>query len=397
MKIDWNKKYTTIAVYGFIVVAASIVFYIVLNNLQGFLAWIGRFAGIFTPFLLAFCIAYLLNPVLKWVEKGIHAVLERKKPKPKLKRTLGILITYILLVAVLALFSWVIFPQIVKSLTAVSEVLSKYVADFPNILSGWMSYVDDSGFIESTVYSLLEQSEELMYKAANLLNTAMPYIINFTKQLTSGISNTVIAVIVSIYMLMDKERFFAQTKKVLYAVFPEKYVEYMIDITHTGNDIFSKFIVGKLLDSAIIGVLCFAGMTVLRIPYALFISFIIGLTNIIPYFGPVIGAVVATLILLMISPGKTLWFLIFVLILQQFDGNILGPKILGKSTGLSAFWVIFAIVLFGSLFGIMGMFVGVPLFSVLYYLMRLFVNKRLTDKQMSTDTNDYASAEDEIL
>ena len=397
MKIDWNKKYTTIAVYGFIVVAASIVFYIVLNNLQGFLAWIGRFAEIFTPFLLAFCIAYLLNPVLKWVEKGIHVVFERKKPKPKLKRILGILITYILLVAVLALFSWVIFPQIVKSLTAVSEVLSKYVADFPNILSGWMSYVDDSGFIESTVYSLLEQSEELMYKAANLLNTAMPYIINFTKQLTSGISNTVIAVIVSIYMLMDKERFFAQTKKVLYAVFPEKYVEYMIDITHTGNDIFSKFIVGKLLDSAIIGVLCFAGMTVLRIPYALFISFIIGLTNIIPYFGPVIGAVVATLILLMISPGKTLWFLIFVLILQQFDGNILGPKILGKSTGLSAFWVIFAIVLFGSLFGIMGMFVGVPLFSVLYYLMRLFVNKRLTDKQMSTDTNDYASAEDEIL
>ena len=210
--------------------------------------------------------------------------------------------------------------------------------------------------------------------------------------------NFIIGIIISIYLLSSKELFCAQAKKITYALLREERANNLINNMRFANKTFGGFLIGKILDSFIIGILCFIGTSVLKIPYALLISVIVGVTNIIPFFGPYLGAIPCALILIMINPIKCVVFLIFVLVLQQFDGNVLGPKILGNSTGLSSFWVIFSITVFGGLFGVLGMFVGVPVFAVIYAAIKTFVSQRLVKKNLPADTNyymqnDYHSAE----
>lgn len=229
------------------------------------------------------------------------------------------------------------------------------------------------------------------------LSASLPMVLNATKNLTTGLTNLILGVIISIYFLFGKERFLAQIKKALYALFPEDFVKRLVDVTHTSNRIFSGFISGKLLDSLIIGILCFVGMSLFRMPMAMLVSVIVGVTNVIPYFGPIIGAVPSALIVFLIDPIKALWFVFFVICLQQFDGNILGPRILGDSIGMPAFWVIFSILLFGGYFGVFGMFVGVPTFAVIYSIFKIWMEGRLERKNMPTDTKSYASEEHPLL
>ncbi|HOO28395.1 MAG TPA: AI-2E family transporter, partial [Lachnospiraceae bacterium] len=195
------------------------------------------------------------------------------------------------------------------------------------------------------------------------------------------------------YLLASKELFCAQAKKLSYALLREERANNLINNMRFANKTFGGFLVGKILDSLIIGIICFVGTSILKIPYALLISVIVGVTNMIPFFGPYLGAIPCAIILIMINPMKCLIFLIFILILQQFDGNILGPKILGNSTGLSSFWVIFAITIFGGLLGILGMFIGVPLFAVIYSAIKTFVNQRLIKKQLPADTTFYMGSD----
>jgi predicted PurR-regulated permease PerM len=201
--------------------------------------------------------------------------------------------------------------------------------------------------------------------------------------------NFIIGIIISIYLLVDKERFIAQAKKVLYAFLTRERANNFINNLRYSDKIFGGFISGKIIDSLIIGVLCYIGMLVLRLPYSVLIAVLVGITNIIPYFGPFIGAIPSAFFILMIDPKKCLVFVIFILILQQFDGNILGPKILGDSTGLNSFWVIFSITVFSGLFGILGMFIGVPVFAVIYAAFKTLINKRLEIKHMPVETSYY--------
>ena len=229
-----------------------------------------------------------------------------------------------------------------------------------------------------------------------MMKQLLPWLVSASTSFASGLLSTVVGIIISVYMLLDKERFCAGCKKVWYAILPQQRADWLLDLTAEANRVFGGFISGKILDSLIIGILCFLGMTLFKMPNAMLISVIVGVTNVIPYFGPFIGAIPSFFIILIDAPIKALWFLVFILILQQFDGNILGPKILGDSTGLSAFWVIFAIMLFGGLYGFIGMFLGVPVFSVVYMLIWRFVDARLAARGMPLELVSYSAPDSPI-
>ena len=226
---------------------------------------------------------------------------------------------------------------------------------------------------------------DLMAKANELMSNLTVGVLN----IVSEIFNAVIGLIVSIYILFSKETFVRQSKKCVYAVLSARHANMVLHLTTKSNDIFGGFIIGKLIDSAIIGVLCFVGLSILKMPYVMLVSVIVGVTNIIPFFGPYIGAVPSTILIMLANPIQGVYFVIFILLLQQFDGNILGPKILGNSTGLSAFWVIVAILLGGGLFGFVGMVMGVPTFAVLYYIVQMLVNNHLERKSLPTGSEYY--------
>ena len=397
MKLDWNKKYTTIAVYAFLVIAASIVFYLGLSKLDIVFSGAGAVLAIFIPFVYAFSFAYILNPMLKWIEQNLLKFVDYKKPRPKLKRGLGIFITYLVTFVLIGVFLSVVIPKILQSVRALVDTITMAVSNLPHWINTLAPTQESSVWLSSQVDTVMQSLSDFLSRSAELLNRLIPFLSGFIVQITAGLSNIVLGVIVSIYMLLDKERFIAQFKKLLCAFFKKTRVDRMVEIAHISNQTFSGFIIGKLLDSLIIGILCFLGMSLFRMPYAVLVSVIVGTTNVIPYFGPFIGAIPSFFIILIVSPLKALGFLVFIFILQQFDGNILGPKILGKSTGISAFWVIFAILLGGGMFGFIGMFIGVPAFSVIYSLVRVLIDKRLEEKNLPVKTTDYASEKNPIL
>jgi predicted PurR-regulated permease PerM len=209
------------------------------------------------------------------------------------------------------------------------------------------------------------------------------------KALFSSLWNIVIGLIVSIYFLLDKEKFCAASKKITYALFDEKTANYLVKFGKRSDDIFGNFISGKILDSLIIGILTFVVLIIAKMPYATLISVIIGITNIIPFFGPFFGAIPSALIILFVSPVKAMWFLVIVVVIQQIDGNIIGPKILGDSLGISAFWILFALLVAGKLLGLVGMIIGVPLFAIMYSTIKELIEMRLKEKNMPVDTNEY--------
>ena len=224
--------------------------------------------------------------------------------------------------------------------------------------------------------------------ALKFSETSIPVLWGGIKNLTTGITNFVLAIIISIYMLFDKEKFIKSIKTVLGAMMKESRKNAVVNIFADVNRIFSKFLIGKIIDSLIIGVLCTIGMVIFRLPFAPLVGFIVGVTNVIPYFGPFIGGAIGALIILVVNPVQMLWFLVFVLVLQQFDGNILGPKILGESIGISAFWIIFAIIIGGGLFGIVGMIVGVPVFAFIYAFVRSLVKRKAEQNENVIDKGE---------
>ncbi len=242
-----------------------------------------------------------------------------------------------------------------------------------------------TGLKEGTDMLLIWLRTDLMGQANELMSNLTVGVLN----ILSEVFNAIIGIIVSIYILFSKELFVRQSKKCVYAVLSARHANMVLHLTTKSHEIFGGFVIGKLIDSAIIGVLCFVGLSILKMPYALLVSVIVGVTNIIPFFGPYIGAVPSAVLIMLDTPIKGVYFIIFILLLQQFDGNILGPKILGNSTGLSAFWVIVAILLGGGLFGFVGMIMGVPTFAVLYYVVQMLVNSHLERKNLPTGSEYY--------
>lgn len=403
----YDKKYFHWGLTLFLVLSALILLYYVIFNSQNFADVKSAVIRVLLPVIDGLVIAYILSPMQNVLEQKVIGPLLQKKKKPfrKQKRIVRIIcttLTILIFVAILFIVILLIVPQVLDSLEIIISRIPRYMDRMDGMITDLLKQYPDIS--ELTVIYWPQIEDWLMTK---ILPTTSSMISSFSSGLVGGVVNFVrsllhfiIGIILSIYLLFNKELFCAQAKKIIYAFLKEEKANNLINNVRFANRTFGGFISGKIIDSIMIGVICFIGMTILKIPYSLLISVIVGVTNVIPYFGPFLGAIPSVLILLMVSPMKALIFLIWVLILQQFDGNVLGPKILGQSTGLSGFWVIFSITVFGGFFGVFGMFIGVPLFAVIYAAIRTAVNERLIKKELPSDTlyyetSDYHSDEDE--
>ncbi|MCD8144787.1 MAG: AI-2E family transporter [Oscillospiraceae bacterium] len=372
-----KHKYLCLMLALFGAAALSIILFFLLFRFDGLQAAFHTLMGVLMPFVVGSVIAYLLKPSCNWVEKRLTAFSE-KRGKKSLRAApgLSIAITLLLALAVIVILMVLVLPTLLDSVYSVLLL----IPDSIRSLASWvMQYVGNN---ETLSNYITEFSEGFSTSIPDWISsTVIPNLEQLIGSVAGGVSGAVtlfknlfIGLIAAIYILAGRKKFAAQAKLLNYSLFGEKWSSLILDEVRYADRVFSGFINGRLIDSLIIGVICFVGMLILRIPYAVLVSVIVGVTNIIPFFGPYIGAIPSFLLILMVSPVKAVIFLIFILILQQFDGNILGPRILGDVTGLSGFWVLFAILTFGGLFGFVGMLIGVPVFAVLYDIVRKLVH-----------------------
>ncbi|WP_058485833.1 AI-2E family transporter [Defluviitalea phaphyphila] len=381
-KVPWDTNYFKISFYAFLVLAMTVLFEKIIGNIDIISNYISLFFkevfSILSPFIYGFFIAYILSPAINKVEKWLQ-ILDKRKGYSRLRRILSILIVYVTVFGFLSLTFIYVIPQISQSIIDLFQKLPENLIILENELenflsnSGYLEYYDFKSIFDNNINSLIQQS-------SLVFNRIFTYIINSALGITSSLLNLLLGLMIGFYLLNEKEKFIEKLKNFIYALFKVKTADKIIEIAKESHYMFNRFFVGKFIDSFIMGVLCFIGMLFLKNPYALLISVIVGITNMIPYFGPFIGAIPAVLITLFISPIKALWVSLFIFALQQFDGIILGPKILGDSTGLSPFWVIFAIIVGGALFGVLGMLIGVPAFAVFRSLFNKWIEKRLNKK-----------------
>ena len=386
MKIEWNKKYTTIAVYAFIVICLSIVFHQIASEVNLFKIKVGDSIRVLLPFIIGFTIAYLFNFILKFYEECILNFKGINNIKKKYKRAISILLTYATVIFLLFLFINFIFPQITASLVGLAKDTPEFV---DNTSKKIIELSQNFDINEEFSKILVGRWNEFVSYLVNFSTNLIPIIGNIIKSVLSSVWNIVLGVIISIYLLMDKENFVALGRKIIFAFFSKEKANKILELSRRSNDIFGKFIVGKILDSFIVGILTFIILTITKMPYTTLVSFIIAITNIIPFFGPFIGAVPSIIIIFLVSPIKALWFILIVFVIQQIDGNIIGPKILGDSLGISAFWILFALLVTGKVLGVIGLIIGVPVFAIIYSITKDIVESRLKKKELPYDTKDY--------
>lgn len=398
----FNNKYF----FTFITVICSgaglmLIFLFVFAN-NAFMGFVRRILTILAPIIYGFAIAYIMNPLMNFIESKVIgpfiASLKLKikdSTKRKVLRFLSIVLTIITYAVFIVLFVKTLVPEIISSIETFAKNFPTYADNtmhwFDSILA---DYPKERKILESYYNDYSEEletylSDKLIPKAqsivASMTNNVLSTVIGFIKVMF----NLVIGAVVSVYLLFRKEQFGAQSKKLLYSVLPQKAANAIISETRFINKTFTGFFTGKILDSIIVGAICFIITTMLNIPYALMVSLIIGFTNIIPVFGPIVGAIPCLLIIVMVDPKAALVFAIIVIIIQQIDGNILGPKILGDSIGLPSFWVLFSILVFGNLFGALGILIGVPAFAVIYNAIKRFSKWRLHKKGLPESTTAY--------
>ena len=347
----WTKKPETMLDW-FCVVGACIALYLTLNNLGYFLGKIGVFIGIVSPFAGGIVIAYVLDPMVKF----FYTKLFREKKKT---RGFAILLAYLVAILLLVLLAWLVIPQIVDSIAMLFTNFPSYIQSVQDMLG---MAQERFGVDLSSATKVLDDSEAMVKEIYSMASAAMPQIVASIGSVASNFVAIFTSIAASIYMLADKEHLLHQLRTLAHAFLPEKAAENTLRICHYANVNFTGFFVGKIIDSAIIGVITFVAMAILRLDFALLISVFIGITNIIPVFGPFIGAIPSIFILLLVDPIQAVIFGVLILVIQQVDGNFIGPKILGSSIGISALWILFSIVVGGDLFGLVGMVVGVPLF-----------------------------------
>lgn len=355
-----------------IVLIVAILFYVGLNHFSVVTVRINQFMGVLSPFIVGFAIAYLLNTPMCFFERKLF-------PNHRFKRALSILLVYALAFAVVAILLGLIVPQVVQSVKDLAGNMQTYLTSLDQLVQDLTEQFDlDADAINDMFGNFQNMISNMTAKAAE----ALPQLLDVGFAIGSGVIAGITALISSIYMLAGKDRLVPQLKKLLYATVSKRRSDWLLGVCGQANRVFVGFINGKIIDSAIIGVLCFILCAIFRIPYPMLVSVTVGVTNVIPFFGPIIGAIPCLFILVIVDPWAALRFFALVIGLQQFDGNILGPKILGDSTGLSAIWVLISIVTCGGLFGFPGMILGVPTFAVLYALVREWVNKRLKAKKI---------------
>lgn len=394
-----ENQYRTIAKVIFVTFCCCTLFFFLIYRYKGFAAFLGNIITVLQPITIGLVLAYLLNPVMCFLERHLKSFfakhLKNKNKSQKMARYIAVAGALVFLIGILTLLVVAVVPSL-------STSIQDFVASLPEDFNNLMEWVDDftkgDSQIAAVLKDILEDATSTLQdflsggKMQGMFAQAQTYLVSITSGVISGVKfvlNILVGLIISAYILVSKEKFAGQAKKILYAVCNPERANIIIQNVHKCNEIFGGFISGKILDSAIIGVLAYIILSIMKMPDTLLVSVIIGVTNVIPFFGPLIGAVPAFLIIVLQNPIQGLYFLIFILILQQVDGNIIGPKILGDSTGLSSFWVIFAIVVFGGLWGFFGMLLGVPIMAVIYYIVKELVEKALEKRGLPEETASY--------
>ena len=386
MKINWNNRYATIAMYSFLVICASILLYLGISNINEIKSSLNDFVSTLQPFIIGGTLAYLLNFILKFYEERVLSHEMLKKMKKSGKRAIGLVLTYITASIITYLFIQFVLPQLISSIVGLANNIPQYVEDFTKLAN---DLINNMNLQPEYIDLITNKFGELVTYIITIISNLLPVVGNFIVEATSSILNIIIGIIVSIYILIDKEKFMALGKKVVYAFSSEERANFILRLATQSNMTFSRFIGGKILDSFIIGVLTFIILTIFKMPYVLLISVIVGVTNIIPFFGPFIGGIPAAIIILFVSPTKALWFVIIIIIIQQIDGNIIGPKILGDSIGISAFWILFSLLVAAKFMGFVGMVIGVPLFAIFYSIIKEIVELKLNKKGLPINTEEY--------
>lgn len=398
MNRDNRDKYQTFIYWGvtaLLVLSGIVLLVFLLIKFDRVLAAGRMLTGILAPILYGAVFAYLLAPVYNWVRQVVEKASARVITSPERRRALGSFAATIVSVVmwILVVFGIIsmMLPQLRDSIMGIVEALPTSLVN----LQKWLEQVlADNPEVEATVMEYYSMG--VGYFQNWVTNDVVPNLRNIIGEVSSGlftflnvIKNLLIGIIVMVYLLNMKEKLVTQMKMIIYSIFPVKIANKVLEEGRYVHHVFGGFIIGKLLDSLIIGIMSFVLLNVMKMPYVLLVSVIIGVTNVIPFFGPFIGAIPSAFLILLVSPLKCLYFVIFILLLQQFDGNILGPKILGDSTGLSSFWVLFSILLFGGVLGFAGMIIGVPTFAVLYKLVTELVTYGLGRRRLSGDIEQY--------
>ena len=408
---DENERITIKEVFGkwfglFLVLISAAVVYLLIINLDDIFSGFMFMLSVLKPVIYGAIIAYLLNPLTKMYYRLLLKGYEKKGKSPsdktvRIMESMTIVFALLTGVLIIAILCWLVIPQLITTVISLIETVPSQANDYYNYIT---DKIQSNKYIASRMQDTALQATKYMDNIMNndlfpwLKSELLPNLNIYAKQFANGVMsfinvlyNLFIGIIVAIYLLKGKRVFAAQSKKITYGVCRKKTADTIIHYVRISNNMFSGFISGKIVDSTIIGIICFVLMTIFRMPYALLVSVIVGVTNVIPVFGPYIGAIPSALLILLVSPVQALYFIILVAILQQVDGNIIGPAILGESTGLSAFWVLFSILFFGGFWGIVGMLVGCPLFAVIYTIAKDFINYCLEKRKLSTDTQTYVN------
>ncbi len=432
MKINWNKKYTTVAVYSLIVIAAAVLFVVFVFKIDSFVegfSWIGTVAA---PIICGVVVAYIVNPLMMWIErtffkklkndpppeKGLvmkklestrvgstavvrtlekHAASTEKKQRRRriAARALSVSIAYILLLAIITGIGIAVVPSVATSVVDLADKMPGYVKNLDAFLKEFfVNNPEIAGLISDSfteIGSVLDKISDMMEPmAGDIIGSVSNGVLKFAAGLLTGLKNVLIGLIIAIYFLFSKERLLAQCKKILFAFLKNSTCQRIFYVAGKSNAIFKNYVISNLVDALIIFAAMAIGMLVMGMPYPLLLAVVCGVTNLIPFFGPFIGAIPCGVIILLVDPVKVIWFGLFVLVLQQVDGNVIKPHLFGESMGLPAVWVLVSITIGGGLFGIPGMLLGVPVFAVLYLLFAEFVSSKLKRKKMPEDTGEYS-------
>ena len=389
------RSYIAIGVTTLAVIVCSLLIFFFLFRLDGVRAGLAKLIGSLRPVIYGIVIAYMLSPLCNTLYRGCLALFPRriksKKTVQKLSNGVSVFLSILFGLFVIFALLWMVIPQLIESIRGVIASSQEFITTAPDLLHNLLA---DNPELENIVMGYYNTAVEQLQEW--LQTVVVPNLDSIFFSVSSGVLTVVIffkdmliGLIISVYLLFSRTLFVSQMKKILYAIFPLKPANIILEECQFAHKMFTGFISGNLVDSLIIGLITFFVGSIIQFPFVMLVAVVVGVTNIIPFFGPFIGAIPCAIIILLVDPIQCLYFLIYIILIQQFDGNVLKPKILGQSTGLSSFWVLFSLLLFGGLFGFPGMIVGVPLFAVIYNILGKVLNYLLGKRALPQGSDAY--------
>lgn len=397
MKINFTHDEKVRTASYIIAAVAAVSSFFIFTSLPEVMKTLSSFTSILTPFIYAFVIAYLLVRPLNFFERLLKKYIIRGEKRHGTRRIVAIVLTYIAAFGFISVFLYIVIPQLVSSISSLLSFIPSDPAKFviPPELEVYIQQVIDFFHLDiGTLQKIQQIFADFVVNIVSLLGNMVPQAVNIVTGVAGQFYNVFFGLMISFYLLGSKEKYIAQIKKSCTAILPKASCSRVLELGSLTNSIFGKYVNGQLIDALVVGTICVVGMTVLGMPYAILIGAIVCVTNVIPMVGPFIGAIPGVFILLVSdNPIHAVYFTIFIICLQQLDGNVLAPLIVGGSTGISGFWTMFAVLIGGSMWGIPGIIVSVPTFTVLYIVASRIINRLLRKKGLSTDTKVYNNSQ----